>query len=296
MFKRKDYNKPNMLSKLISSINLIVVFLIINTTTKAQPFTLKSVGETKPFQLQIHYGTKGKGAFVQYVGQKGIIPLRIKTHAVDSTERESGQPDFTTYVWDEVIDGKVTGSYGLVEELRHISDPWYVRKKDGKRFRLEYVNEKKLTYDGNKKFLLHGALLSFNIFKHHQLSITYPDGQKKTIQLPDFDHPDYVRQSIIADYNFDGYDDIAFSIPDAGMGVYRTFSIWLYQPTSKRFEKLVEPDYSRSNCSGLCDVTLDGKRKLFFTACRGGARWWQDVYQFDKRNKLVWIKSVALNQ
>lgn len=263
--------------------------------TKAQPFTLKSVGETKTFQLQIYYSTQGKGAFVQYAGQKGIIPLRIRTYAVDSTERKSGQPDFTTYVWDEVINGKVTGSYGLVEGLRQISDAWYLRKKDGKRFPLQHIEKNALKYDGNKKFLLHGALLSFNISKHHLLSIAYPDGLKKTVQLPDFDQPEVVRQSIIADYNFDGYDDIAFSIPDAGMGVYRIFSIWLYHPTSKRFEKLQEPDYSKSNCSGLCDVSIDKKRKLFFTACRGGARWWQDVYRFDKTNRLIWIKSDTLN-
>lgn len=43
----------------------------------------------------------------------------------------------------------------------------------------------------------------------------------------------------IADYNFNGFDNVAFSIPDAGMGVYRTFSIYLYNPKSKRFNNFV---------------------------------------------------------
>lgn len=273
----------------------ILFLLLIVANVHAQPFDLKSVGEAKTFRLRIYFGTQGKGAFVQYHGQKGIIPLQVKSRTVDSTERKSGQPDFTTYVWDEVIDGKITGNYGLTVGLRQILDVWYLRKKDGKRFSLESTEQKSDSYDGADQYLLHGALLSFNHTKHNQLSIEYPGGMKKVMQLPDFDAPNHARQSIIADYNFDGYDDVAFSIPDAGMGVYRIFSIWLYQPKSRQFEKLPDPDYSRSNCSELCDVRIDGKKKLLFTSCRGGASWWQDVYRFSSPNKLVWVKSGKAN-
>lgn len=275
-------------------LTTIFLFLII-ANANAQPFDLKSVGEARTFRLRIYFGTQGKGAFVQYQGQKGIIPLQVKSRTVDSTERKSGQPDFTTYVWNEVINGKVTGSYGLTLGLRETSDIWYLRKKDGKRFSLESTAQKSDSYDGEDKYLLHGALLSFNHTNHERLHIEYPDGRKKVKQLPDRDHPDQSRQSIIADYNFDGYDDVAFSIPDAGMGVYRIFSIWLYQPKSAQFEKLADPDYSRSNCSELCDVRIDQKKKLLFTSCRGGASWWQDVYRFNGPNKLVWVKSSKAN-
>lgn len=275
-------------------LTTIFLFLII-ANANAQPFDLKSVGEARTFRLRIYFGTQGKGAFVQYQGQKGIIPLQVKSRTVDSTERKSGHPDFTTYVWNEVIHGKVTGSYGLTLGLRETSDIWYLRKKDGKRFSLESTAQKSGSYDGEDKYLLHGALLSFNHTNHERLHIEYPDGRKKVMQLPDRDHPDQSRQSIIADYNFDGYDDVAFSIPDAGMGVYRIFSIWLYQPKSAQFEKLADPDYSRSNCSELCDVRIDHKKKLLFTSCRGGASWWQDVYRFNAPNKLVWVKSSKAN-
>ncbi|UTX48364.1 hypothetical protein [Chryseobacterium sp. MA9] len=48
-----------------------------------------------------------------------------------------------------------------------------------------------------------------------------------------------------------------YSVPDDGMGVYRMFDVYLYNPQSKRFEKLKEPDYSRSSCSCLCNVTVE---------------------------------------
>ncbi|ULT41228.1 hypothetical protein KRR40_42165 [Niabella defluvii] len=47
--------------------------------------------------------------------------------------------------------------------------------------------------------------------------------------------PGGARQSYIADYNFDGYDDVAFSVADAGMGVYRQFTIYLYNPDTNSF-------------------------------------------------------------
>lgn len=276
---------------------LVVIILMLSINTLyAQPFTFKSVGLAKPFRLEIYYGAMGKGAFVQYAGQKGIIPLRIKSRSVDSTERENGQPDQVTYVWDELIDGQVTGSYGLVEGLRNLDDIWYVRKKDGKRFSMEYQRQKPGEYDGENKYLLHGALISFNYMNHDRLSIAYPDGQKKAIALPDFDSPNYVRNSYIADYNFDGYDDLAFSIPDGGMGVYRTFVIYLYQPATKRFEKLQESSDSRAKCAGLNNVSIDRKKKLLYSSCRGGARWWKDVYRFEPGNKLVWLRSTEMKE
>ncbi|MCD0488974.1 hypothetical protein LPB86_12105 [Pedobacter sp. MC2016-14] len=276
---------------------LFVTFLtFMMSNANAQPFTLKSVGIAKEFRLKIYFGAEGKGAFVQYVGQKGIIPLRIKKYAVDSSERESGQPDFTTYVWDEVINGITTGSYGLTEGLRELTDIWYLRKKDGKRFLLQYVDEKPGAYSGDDSYLLHGVLLSFNHIKNNQLSFEYPGGTKKVVSLPDFDSPDYGRQGTIADYNFDGYDDVAFSIPDAGMGVYRTFSIWLYNAKSKRFEQLREPNDPRAKCSELCNVAIDKEKKLLFSSCRGAATWWKDVYRFGPDNKLVWIRSGKLKE
>ncbi|TKC09203.1 XAC2610-related protein [Pedobacter frigoris] len=271
---------------MIKKILPIIVLVMMFSEVIAQPYSLKSTGGAKAFRLNIYYGTEGKGGFVQYRGQQGIIPLKVKSH------RQQGKTGYskTTYVWDEVYDGKLTGSYGLTQEADKLSGAWYKRNKDGRQFQLEHVADQD-AHTGIDKYLLHGVLISFYHTTDELLLFSYPDGSTKTSQLPGFDQPGPRRQGSIADYNFDGYDDVAFSIPDAGMGVYRTFDIFLYSPKSKRFQILAEPNDSKANCSGLCDVTLDQKNKLLMTSCRGGATWWKDVYRFSNTNKLVWVSS-----
>lgn len=271
-----------MLKKLPS----LIAFLFLILQAKAQPFALKSTGEAKPFLLDIYFGTEGKGAFVQYKGQQGIIPLRIKSRS------NTGNPASSkvTYVWDEVTSGKITGNYGLTKDREKVTGAWYKRGNDGKSFLLE---QSKAPGDdaGADKYLLHGVLISFWHTANNVLTFNYPNGSTTTDQLPAFDHPDPQRLGTIADYNFDGYDDLAFSIPDAGMGVYRTFSIYLYHPVAKRFYILAEPNAAQAKCSGLCDVTLDKKNKRLISSCRGGASWWKDVYSFSHNNNLIWLRS-----
>ncbi|WP_316804290.1 XAC2610-related protein [Pedobacter nototheniae] len=269
---------------------LIISLILITSFANAQPFNLKSVGEPKAFGLKIYFGTAGKGAFVQYNGQKGIIPLQVKSYMFDTAGRRNNKPDVAVYQWDEIINGQITGNYGLTIKQDEASAIWYLRKKDGKRFLFTSVKEKTENLDGKDKYLLHGALLSFNHSNDDLLNINYSNQTKKALTLPGFDNPNYTRRSIIADYNFDGYDDIAFSIPDAGMGVYHTFSILLYHSKTKQFVKLQEPDYAKSNCSCLCDISIDSKKKLLYSACRGAASWWKDTYRFNGENKLVLVK------
>ncbi|WP_129037479.1 XAC2610-related protein [Chryseobacterium sp. CH21] len=270
--------------------NLFLFCLImISVLISAQPFTLKSVGETKEFRLKLYYGAQGKGAFVQYSGKKEIIPLQVKSFKVDSEGRHDGQPDINYYVWNEIIDGKINGVYTLEIMHHSTSNITYTRAKDNRKFMLEMVESEK--YDGSDKYLLHDAVLAFNHSYNNHFTITYPDGKKTAIELPSPDQPSFARQSIIEDYNFDGYDDVAFSVPDEGMGVYRMFDIYLYNPGNKRFEKLKEPDYSQSSCSCLCDVTVDKEKKFLTTGCRGGARWHQDLYRYGKNGHLEWIST-----
>ncbi|MFD2286166.1 hypothetical protein GJU39_19930 [Pedobacter petrophilus] len=273
---------------------LFFLFLIIFAVKSfAQPFTFQYTGLSKSFMLDLDFGNKGKGAGVKYKGQTQVIALQVKSYQLDTSGRRNGKPDIETFVWDEVIAGKVNGQYGLSKSKDVVKNSWYQRKKDGKRFFLHHVKNKK--DNGNSALLVHGAFIKFNRINNNKVEIEYPDGQKTTSVLPDEDSPDARRQSYIEDYNFDGYDDLGFSIPDAGMGVYRTFGIWLYNPVSKRFEKMVEPDYTNAECSELCNVTLDKKKKLLYSTCRGGARWWQDTYRFSTKNKLIWISSKELN-
>ncbi|MEG1592456.1 XAC2610-related protein [Chryseobacterium sp.] len=265
---------------------LIAVFFACRYN--AQPFNLKSVGEAKEFGLKIYYGTHGKGAFVQYKGQKGIIPLQIKSFNVDKSGREDGQPDFTSYIWEEIIDGKINGTYYLTEGLRDLFDVKYIRKKDNRTFKFE--EDKTEKFDGVSKFLLHDVMIDYNIVYDDRLKFMYSNKQTVNLELPDMDNPNYSRQAIIEDYNFDGFDDISFSIPDGGMGVYRVFTVFIYNAKTKKFEKLIEPDFSKSKCECLCDLKMDKNKKIISSECRGGARWWKDLYQY-KAGKLVWVRS-----
>lgn len=275
---------------------LLSIFILLSFTIQAQPFTFRSAGLAKEFRLDIYYHNKGKGAFIQYHGQKGIIPLQIKSYNRDTSERSSGQPDEETYVWDEIIDGKITGSYGFSIMHHTISNAWYLRRKDQRKFNLEYVTDT-AAYNGWNKIWLHGAQVQFNHYYSDTLKIIYGDGKTVATLLPGLETPQQARQEQIADYNFDGYDDIAFSIPDAGMGVYREFTIYLYDPSSKRFREWATPDYpAGAKCSCLCDVTLNPLKKQLRTSCRGGARWWQDVYKVGSNNKLIWVKGEAVTE
>jgi hypothetical protein len=271
---------------MLKKLPFLMVLILLFFQAAAQPFSLKSTNGAKPFSLDIYFGTEGKGAFVHYRGRQGIISLRLKTR---SSHGSLAVPK-VTYVWDEVIGGKTTGSYGLTQEAGRLSGIWYKRSKDGKQFQLEQViatgDEARID-----KYLLHGVLISFRHTSDNLLIFSYSDGSTKTSPLPGFDYPDPRRLGTIADYNFDGFDDVAFSIPDEGMGIYRTFSIYLYNPKSKRFQLLAEPNAPQGKCSGLCDVTLDKKNKLLMSSCRGGATWWTDVYRYSNSSKLIWVKS-----
>lgn len=283
--------KKNPMKKLFLLFAAVFSTVILH----AQPLSLKSVDADKEFRLMLYYGNAGKGAFVQYEGKKDIIPLRVKSYILDTLQVHNNQPARHYFVWDEMVNGKVKGTYKLMQMNNIIDDAMYI-SENRRYFQLDLTEVHDEKEDGNDKYLLHDALISFNHFYNNNLLIEYPDGKKMTAELPFPDSPDAVQQSIIEDYNFDGYDDLAFAIPDAGMGVYHTFTIYLYNPKKKRFEKLKEPDYSQSGCSCLCDVYVNKEKKLLQSSCRGGASWHQDLYRFDKNGILKWMRTRDLEE
>lgn len=277
-----------MIKKLLQ---LFFCLALLVATVKAQTFQLTSVNQAKPFTLRIYCTPEGKGAFVQYNGQKNFMPLRLKKFTTSVLTNSNKQPEGYHYEWEEILNGNVTGRYALTVQSGRVTDAWYMRNKDGRRFILTATNQNALP-DSMQKYLLHGVLITFGWTSiDNQFMFTYPDGKVVTPNFTSLDAPDVSRSCYIQDYNFDGYDDLAFSVPDAGMGVYHTFNIWLYNPATKHFKQLQESQDTRAKCSCLCDVTLNQKQKLLYTSCRGGARWWQDVYRIDKDNKLVWLRS-----
>jgi len=259
----------------------------------AQPFHLKSVGEKKEFHLKIYFASSGKGAFVKYKNHEDVIPLKIKNISIDSSEVESGQPTFTTYIWDEMVNGKINGTYELTEWPRNIGNLYYNRKKDNKKFKLELVENEE--YDGSDEYFLHQTFIKFNHFYNDQLIFKYPDKTTQKINLISIESSSGARQSRIEDYNFDGYDDVAFSVYDAGKGMYQYYSVFLYNPKTKKFNLLSEPDSKNSTCSCWCDIKLNPKKKILSTSCRGGASWWKNEYRYEN-GKLKWVKSYQEKQ
>ena len=95
---------------------------------------------------------------------------------------------------------------------------------------------------------------------------------------------------ITEDYNFDGYQDFACYHTDDGMGVYSIYQIFIYNPSNSEYKELKIPSNYSPKCDEFCDVQLNKKNKTFESSCRGGARWHNDVWKFDKNNNLTLVK------
>lgn len=257
----------------------------------AKTFKLMSKNETKPFGLSIHCSNDGKAAFVQYNKQAGYLALRLEKFTKSVLTNSNKQPEGYYYEWSELLGDKITGTYGVVEQSGRVTSAWYLRGKDGKKF--ELIAYQQTEADNElQKLLLHGVIISFTTSSLDEtFSFKYANGKSITTDFGSLDSPNAIRSAYVKDYNFDGYDDIAFSLPDAGMGVYQTFNIFLYNPSTKGFKPLQEPNDARAKCTCLCDVSINQKQKLIYTSCRGGARWWQDIYQINKDNKLIYVRS-----
>ncbi len=247
----------------------------------AQTYHLRSINQPKPFGLQLYHGPDGKAAFVQYDSGEGIIPLKVERAQKGSVIQ---------YEWSEMVKDKMNGTYQLALQNGTVRSAWYERARDKRRFDLEAVPPK--TKETVGKLLLHDVLITYPISAaESRFWLNDASGKGKVVNTGNLDGLNTIRKAYVMDVNFDGYDDLAFSIPDAGMGVYQTFNIWLYDLRSKSFKALQPANDKRSKCDCLCDVTLDQQKKLIMTSCRGGARWWKDSYRINRNNQLIWVDS-----
>jgi hypothetical protein len=94
----------------------------------------------------------------------------------------------------------------------------------------------------------------------------------------------------IEDYNFDGFKDFACYYLDDGMGVYRIYQIFIYNPKTNRFNELKIAAKENISCDFLCDIEIDKKRKILKSSCRGGARWHSDYFKFNTKGELIVFK------
>jgi len=270
----------------------LTIYLVIFGISLLPNFLLaqmkfKSIGEKKPIYFQLGYsGTKG--AFVWYKGQTQPIPLKLKSLDIDSSDRDSGQPNFNTYKWTEVYNGKVTGEYGFTEWPRNVEDIYYKRYSDGRVFKFK-VDESE-EYDGKSMALLHNVQFHFYSFYQDSLRIVYPNGIKKNFLLnPLPEDKDRARYVYVEDYNFDGIDDIAFSVTD-GEGLVVAYDVFIYNKVTKQFTKLTAPAGAKG-CGEFTNLKINAERKELSTTCKSGPRWLGYTYKFNSAGKLYLLKN-----
>lgn len=268
-------------------IKLIIYTALLWPTLTFAQMKFKSVGIPKPIEFTFGFQHQ-KGAFVWYKGKNVPIPLKLKALDIDSTERESGQPDFYSYKYTEMYNGKATGEYGITEWPRNVADIYYIRYKDGKKFKFELIDEKE-TYDGKDMALLHGVQIHYYVFYEDNLRFAYPEKQQAKFLLSKLKE-DNARHLEIDDYNFDGVDDVSFGVDIfiENKVVLATQEIFLYNPKNKRFEKLSIPKTAGSKYFN--DFKMDKKHKTITTKSKIGNTWKSFTYKFDKMGKLVLVK------
>jgi len=266
--------------KLKSIVFLIWLMPMINYAQ----MKLKSIGTAKPIELTLGWQDR-KAAFVWYKGQKEPIALKFKSLTIDSSEKESGQPNFNTYKFTEVYEGKATGEYGFTEWPRNVDDIYYIRYKDGKKFKFELIRDDEL-YDGKSMALLHEVQFHYYSFYKDNLTIVYPNGGQSNFLLNELDEGKSRRMDV-KDYNFDGIDDISFDITSAD-GLNVAYDIFIYNLSTKKFEKLMEP--AGKGCAEMVNLKVNKQRKELITMCKSGPKWNSFTYKFNKSGKLILVR------
>lgn len=244
----------------------------------------KSIGTAKPIEFTFGFQHQ-KGAFVWYKGKSEPIPLKLKSLDIDSSERESGQPNFYTYKYTEIYNGKATGEYGITEWPRNVADIYYIRYKDGKKIKFSLVEDDEF-YDGKSMVLVKDVQFNFYSFYKDSLIITYPEGNKVKYNLNPLDE-DRARRVQIKDYNFDGIDDVSFDIT-SGDGLNVAYDVFIYNPGTKKFNKVEEP--ANLGCGGMVNLKIDKVNKQLITMCKSGPKWYTFIYKFNKMGQLVLVK------
>lgn len=265
----------------------LILALFFPVLSYAQPFNFRSTNTAKPIELTLSWHNMGKGASVLYKGKTQLIALKLKSYDRDTSDRAIRQPDIDTYKWLEVYQGKVTGEYGVTVMLRNIDDMYYIRYSDRKKFKFEYAPDDK-PYDGKNLAFLHETAFHFNNDQPNTLQILYKSGLTKNFLL-DAPPADLSRYCMILDYNFDGFDDIAFAHPTPQF-VNTISNVFIYQPKTKTFERLSLPKGETENGYNLYNIKTLPKQKKLAIAYQKDAKWLYHNYQFNQQGQLVRLK------
>lgn len=118
-----------------------LIFLALNLSLPAEaaePVAVDlrclSSGGSKPIRLEwksfAEASSGWRAAYVKYRGSKTVIPLVLRSS--EATDMPEGRPwEFTT-VWQEVVDGRISGEYQITSQGARIYDFVYTNLRNGK--------------------------------------------------------------------------------------------------------------------------------------------------------------------
>ncbi|WP_316776828.1 XAC2610-related protein [Pedobacter antarcticus] len=134
--------------------------------------------------------------------------------------------------------------------------------------------------------ILHDVKFKFSTFHDQNLTISYQDGETSRINLEESpeDKPRYCE---IADFNFDGIDDIGFVFTDE-TGLNLIYNIFIYSPLSKKFITLFLPDLEEDKFR-ILNPKFNTTDKSLTVSYKSGPSWSSYRYKFGKNYKLKFI-------
>lgn len=120
--------------------------------------------------------------------------------------------------------------------------------------------------------------------EHYRLR--QPDGSQIELEIPEANEAE--PRFEVADYDFDGHDDLGVSIA-AGM-VNEAYHLYLYRPAQRRYEFLPMPEtlIDRINCSSFSGLERKVAERALYSNCRSGPRWYYDAFRFDAQGQ-PWV-------
>ncbi|MFZ5630334.1 MAG: FG-GAP repeat protein [Spirochaetota bacterium] len=114
-----------------------------------------------------------------------------------------------------------------------------------------------------------------------------PSGKKQ--RLSDYDTADVGTEAaplLVADFNFDGYDDVAVLEGNGYGGVNLFYRVWLWNSAALEYREFP---------TSISNPSLSAKNRTVVSAQRSGPRWYQTVFRAGGGELKVFLESQMLN-
>lgn len=259
-----------------------LVLIIIPESSTAQPFKFKTKEGVNPIALQLSWHNEGKGAAILYNGKNEPVMLKVKSYQKDTSDSAVGAQSEERFIWEEITKGRATGEFSVKMRDSTLYDMSYIRYSDRKKTDFDYIPDT-TKYNVKSVAILHGVQFEFFSFYKQDLTLSYEDGESRRITLEECpeDKPRYCE---IADFNFDGIDDIGFVFTDE-TGLNLIYNIFIYNPLSKKFAPLILPDLEEDKFR-ILNPKFNATDKSLTVSYKSGPSWNSYLYKFGKNDQL----------